>query len=70
MKKFLSALLVVLMLASLTVCAFAGDSPSQPSGDGGGYYWGDAPKKTDTNQAKADAEKAAEKAARKAAKNL
>ncbi len=37
MKKFLSALLVVLMLASLSVCAFAADSPStDPSGDAGG----------------------------------
>lgn len=36
MKKFLSALLVVLMLASLSVCAFAdASSPSQnPGGDG------------------------------------
>ena len=62
MKKFLSALLVVLMLASLTVCAFAGDSPSQDTG-GGGYWNGDAPKKT-TDQAKADAEKAEAKAAK------
>lgn len=65
MKKFLSALLVVMMLASLTVCAFAADSPTQDT-SGGGYWYGDAPKATTTNkdQAKADAEKAEAKAAK------
>ena len=59
MKQFLSAVLAILMLASLTVCAFA-NSPSQPTGgDGGGYY---APVKTDKD--KADAEKDEAKAAK------
>ena len=69
MKKFLSAMLVVLMLASLTVCAFAGDSPSQDTGgDGGGYYYADAPKATTTNKDKEKAE--AEKEEAKAAKTV
>ena len=64
MKKFLSAMLVVLMLASLTVCAFAADSPSQDTGGGDGYYWADAPKATTTNKDQADAEKDEAKAAK------
>jgi autonomous glycyl radical cofactor GrcA len=53
MKKILSVLLVVLMLASLSVCAFAGDSPSQDPGDPGVVV---VP--TDKDKEKAEAEKA------------
>ena len=58
MKKFLSALLVVLMLASISTLAFAAPSPSQDTGDGGGYWIGDAPKADPKAAAKADAAKA------------
>ena len=58
MKKFLSALLVVLMLAGISTLAFAAPSPSQDTGDGGGYWTGDAPKADPKAAAKADAAKA------------
>ena len=57
MKKFLSALLVVLMLAGISTLAFAAPSPSQDTG-GGGYWIGDAPKADPKAAAKADAAKA------------
>ena len=56
MKKFLSALLVVLMLASISTLAFAAPSPTQDTG--GGYWIGDAPKADPKAAAKADATKA------------
>ena len=56
MKKFLSALLVVLMLASISTLAFAAPSPTQDTG--GGYWTGDAPKADPKAAAKADAAKA------------
>ena len=56
MKKFLSALLVVLMLASISTLAFAAPSPSQDTG--GGYWIGDAPKADPKAAAKADAARA------------
>ena len=58
MKKFLSALLVVLMLASISTLAFAAPSPTQDTGSGGGYWIGDAPKADPKAAAKADAAKA------------
>ena len=58
MKKFLSALLVVLMLAGISTLAFAAPSPTQDTGDGGGYWIGDAPKADPKAAAKADAAKA------------
>lgn len=57
MKKFVSALLVVLMLAGISAFAFAAPSPSQDTG-GGGYWIGDAPKADPKAAAKADAAKA------------
>ena len=57
MKKFVSALLVVLMLASISTLAFAAPSPTQDTG-GGGYWIGDAPKADPKAAAKADAAKA------------
>ena len=57
MKKFLSALLVVLMLAGISTFAFAAPSPSQDTG-GDGYWTGDAPKADPKAAAKADAAKA------------
>ena len=56
MKKFLSALLVVLMLASISTLAFAAPSPTQDTG--GGYWIGDAPKADPKAAAKADATRA------------
>ena len=56
MKKFLSALLVVLMLAGISTLAFAAPSPTQDTG--GGYWIGDAPKADPKAAAKADAAKA------------
>ena len=56
MKKFLSALLVVLMLAGISTFAFAAPSPTQDTG--GGYWIGDAPKADPKAAAKADAAKA------------
>ena len=56
MKKFLSALLVVLMLASISTLAFAAPSPTQDTGSG--YWIGDAPKADPKAAAKADAAKA------------
>ena len=56
MKKFLSALLVVLMLAGISTLAFAAPSPTQDTG--GGYWTGDAPKADPKAAAKADAAKA------------
>ena len=56
MKKFLSALLVVLMLASISTLAFAAPSPTQDTGDG--YWTGDAPKADPKAAAKADATRA------------
>ena len=56
MKKFLSALLVVLMLAGISTLAFAAPSPTQDTGDG--YWTGDAPKADPKAAAKADAAKA------------
>ena len=38
MKKFLSALLVVLMLAGISTLAFAASSPTQDTGSDGGYW--------------------------------
>jgi len=64
MKKFLSALLVVLMLASLTVCAFAADSPSQ---DDPGYTPVAPAKPADKE---AEAVKEAEKEEAQAAKEI
>ena len=58
MKKFLSALLVVLMLASISTLAFAAPSPTQDTGSGGGYWIGDAPKADPKAAAKADATRA------------
>ena len=58
MKKFLSALLVVLMLAGISTLALAAPSPSQDTGDGGGYWIGDAPKADPKAAAKADATRA------------
>ena len=58
MKKFLSALLVVLMLAGISTLAFAAPSPSQDTGGDGGYWIGDAPKADPKAAAKADAAKA------------
>ena len=58
MKKFLSALLVVLMLASISTLAFAAPSPTQDTGGDGGYWIGDAPKADPKAAAKADAAKA------------
>ena len=52
MKKFLSALLVVLMLAGISTLAFAASSPTQDTG--GGY----APKADPKAAAKADATRA------------
>ena len=57
MKKFLSALLVVLMLASISTLAFAAPSPTQDTGSGG-YWIGDAPKADPKAAAKADATRA------------
>ena len=57
MKKFLSALLVVLMLAGISTLAFAASSPTQDTG-GDGYWIGDAPKADPKAAAKADAAKA------------
>ena len=56
MKKFLSALLVVLMLAGISTLAFAASSPTQDTG--GGYWIGDAPKADPKAAAKADATRA------------
>ena len=56
MKKFLSALLVVLMLAGISTFAFAASSPTQDTG--GGYWIGDAPKADPKAAAKADATRA------------
>ena len=56
MKKFLSALLVVLMLASISTLAFAAPSPTQDTGSG--YWIGDAPKADPKAAAKADATRA------------
>ena len=56
MKKFLSALLVVLMLAGISTLALAAPSPTQDTGDG--YWNGDAPKADPKAAAKADAAKA------------
>ena len=56
MKKFLSALLVVLMLASISTLAFAAPSPTQDTGSG--YWIGDAPKADPNAAAKADATRA------------
>ena len=56
MKKFLSALLAVLMLASISTLAFAAPSPTQDTGSG--YWIGDAPKADPKAAAKADATKA------------
>ena len=56
MKKFLSALLVVQMLASISTLAFAAPSPTQDTG--GGYWTGDAPKADPKAAAKADATRA------------
>ena len=58
MKKFVSALLVVLMLAGISAFAFAAPSPTQDTGSGGGYWIGDAPKADPKAAAKADAAKA------------
>ena len=58
MKKFLSALLVVLMLASISTLAFAAPSPTQDTGSSGGYWIGDAPKADPKAAAKADATRA------------
>ena len=58
MKKFVSALLVVLMLAGISTLALAAPSPTQDTGDGGGYWIGDAPKADPKAAAKADAAKA------------
>ena len=58
MKKFLSALLVVLMLASISTLAFAAPSPTQDTGSDGGYWIGDAPKADPKAAAKADATRA------------
>lgn len=58
MKKFLSALLIVLMLAGISTLAFAAPSPSQDTSSGGGYWIGDAPKADPKAAAKADAAKA------------
>ena len=58
MKKFLSALLVVLMLAGISTLAFAAPSPTQDTGSGGGYWIGDAPKADPKAAAKADATRA------------
>ena len=58
MKKFLSALLVVLMLAGISTLALAAPSPTQDTGDGGGYWIGDAPKADPKAAAKADATRA------------
>ena len=57
MKKFLSALLVVLMLASISTLAFAAPSPTQDTGSGG-YWIGDAPKADPKAAAKTDATRA------------
>ena len=57
MKKFLSALLVVLMLAGISTLAFAASSPTQDTG-GDGYWIGDAPKADPKAAAKADATRA------------
>ena len=58
MKKFLSVLLVVLMLASISTLAFAAPSPTQDTGSDGGYWTGDAPKADPKAAAKADATRA------------
>ena len=58
MKKFLSALLVVLMLAGISTLALAAPSPTQDTGDGGGYWIGDAPKADPKAAAKTDATRA------------
>ena len=58
MKKFLSALLVVLMLAGISTFAFAASSPTQDTGSGGGYWIGDAPKANPKAAAQADATRA------------
>ena len=58
MKKFLSALLAVLMLASISTLAFAAPSPTQDTGGDGGYWIGDAPKADPKAAAKADATRA------------
>ena len=58
MKKFLSALLVVLMLAGISTLALAAPSPTQDTGSGGGYWIGDAPKADPKAAAKADATRA------------
>ncbi len=67
MKKFLSALLVVLMLAGISTLAFAAPSPTQDTG--GGYWIGDAPKADPKAAAKADAARA-EATAIKAVKDV
>ncbi len=56
MKKFVSALLVVLMLAGISAFAFAAPSPHQDTG--GGYWIGDAPKADPKAAAQADATRA------------
>ncbi len=58
MKKFLSALLVVLMLAGISTLALAAPSPTQDTGGDGGYWIGDAPKADPKAAAKADATRA------------
>ena len=58
MKKFLSALLVVLMLAGISTLALAAPSPTQDTGSDGGYWIGDAPKADPKAAAKADATRA------------
>ena len=58
MKKFVSALLVVLMLAGISTLAFAASSPTQDTGSDGGYWIGDAPKANPKAAAQADATRA------------